>query len=156
MAHDRTGSVTRDIAADPAVVWNAISDITRMGEWSPECHRCEWQEGFNGPAVGARFDGYNRNGDKEWKTHAEIVRCEPGVAFHFKAMIGRSDFHFATWRYDLEPIDGGTRVTESWDDLRPDEALEQSKAVSGIDDRGARNNDTAATTLARLAAALEG
>ena len=156
MGHDKTGSVSRDIAVDPMTVWNTITDITRMGEWSPECYSCEWQEGFDGPAVGARFDGHNRNGDKEWHTHAEIDRCEPGVAFHFKAMIGRRDFHFANWRYDFEAIEGGTRVTESWDDLRPDAALEQSKSVSGVEDRGARNQETASTTLERLAATLEG
>ncbi len=155
MGHERTGSVTRDIAADPMTVWSAVSDITRMGEWSPECHTCEWQEGHDGPTVGARFDGHNRNGDKEWSTHAEIDRCEPGVAFHFKAMIGHSDFHFANWRYDLEAIDGGTRVTESWDDLRPEEALERSQEVSGVGDRSVHNNETASTTLERLAAALE-
>ena len=70
-------------------------------------------------------------------------------------MIGRSDFHFANWRYDLEAIDGGTRVTESWDDLRPEESLERSKEISGVGDRSVHNKETASTTLERLAAALE-
>src|SRR3546814_19646334 len=43
--------ITRDIAASPEAVYAAISDVTRMGEWSTECHTCEWQEGFDGPAV---------------------------------------------------------------------------------------------------------
>ena len=55
--------VSRDIAASPAAVFAAITDITRMGEWSPECVRAEWNEGFSAPAVDAVFTGHNRNGD---------------------------------------------------------------------------------------------
>ena len=27
------------VAADPMTVWEMISDITRMGDWSPECYK---------------------------------------------------------------------------------------------------------------------
>jgi hypothetical protein len=37
VSHDRI-EVRRTIAADPTAVWSAVTDITRMGEWSPECH----------------------------------------------------------------------------------------------------------------------
>jgi hypothetical protein len=39
-----------------------------MGEWSEECHACEWHEGFDSPVIGATFDGHNRHGDHEWTT----------------------------------------------------------------------------------------
>ena len=57
--------VSRRIAASPEAVWNAITDVTRMGEWSPECHTCEWKDDADGPAVGAWFVGHNRNGEFE-------------------------------------------------------------------------------------------
>ena len=38
--------ISRDIAAPPEAVYAAISDVTRMGEWSEECHTCEWHDGF--------------------------------------------------------------------------------------------------------------
>ena len=53
-----TVSVTREIAAPAETVWAMVSDVTRMGEWSEECHTCEWHEEFDGPAVGAVFDGH--------------------------------------------------------------------------------------------------
>ena len=31
--------VAIDIAADPAAVWALVSDVRRMGEWSPVCRR---------------------------------------------------------------------------------------------------------------------
>ena len=58
--------VSRDIAATPDVVYTAISDVTRMGEWSEECYSCRWHDGHDGPAVGAIFDGDNRQGAHEW------------------------------------------------------------------------------------------
>ena len=62
MATPTNDEVTIDVSAPPERVYGLISDITRMGEWSPECRRCEWIDGATGPAVGARFRGHNRLG----------------------------------------------------------------------------------------------
>ena len=147
-----TIEITREIAASPDAVYAAISDITRMGEWSQECYAGEWHEGFAGPAVGAVFDGHNRNGDKEWTTQGTITEAEPGRSFVFEcSMFG---FHYATWGYRIEPAGAGCRVTEWSIDLRPESALEFSIATSGIADRAGRNRETMSATLERLAAAL--
>ena len=146
--------VSRDIAAHPDAVYAAISDVTRMGEWSQECHACEWHEGFEGPAVGATFDGHNRNGEHEWTTVGKVVEAEPGRSFVFECSM--YDFHFSTWGYRIEPTDTGCRVTEWSEDLRPESAMEFSKKMSGIDDRAERNRQTISGTLERLAVALEG
>jgi uncharacterized protein YndB with AHSA1/START domain len=146
-------TVWRDIAASPDDVYAAISDVTRMGEWSQECYACEWHNGFDGPGIGAAFDGHNRNGDHEWTTQGKVIEAEPGRAFAFEcSMYG---VHYSTWGYRIEPIENGCRVTEWSDDLRPESALEFSKRVSGVDDRLSRNRQTMSRTLDRLAAALE-
>ena len=146
--------VSRDIAASPDAVYAAISDVTRMGEWSEECHSCEWHEGFDRPVVGATFDGHNRNGSKEWTSTGKVIAADPGRAFAFECSM--FDFHFSTWGYRIEPTDSGCRVTEWTEDLRPESALEFSKKMSGVDDREQRNHDTMSVTLERLAAAVEG
>ena len=145
--------VSRDIKASPEAVWNAISDVTRMGEWSPECHTCAWNEGFSGPEVGARFTGHNRNGEYEWTTEAEVIESVPGEKFAFDGVFG--DLHFSKWAYIIEPTDDGCRVTETWDEGRPDNIIEMTKSISGVDDRGEHNRRTMEETLARLAAAVE-
>ena len=145
--------ISRDIAASPEAVWAAISDVTRMGEWSEECVGCEWHDGVEGPVVGATFDGHNRNGDKEWTSQGKVVEAEPGRSFVFQC--SRYDFHFSTWGYRIEPTETGCRVTEWSEDLRPESALEFSKKMSGVDDRAERNRHTISGTLDRLAAALE-
>ncbi len=145
--------ITRDIAASPQDVYAAIADVTRMGEWSSECHSCEWHDGFDAPVVGATFDGHNRNGDKEWTTQGKVVEAEPGRSFVFECSM--MDFHYSTWGYGIEPTQTGSRVTEWTESLIPDSAQEYARETSGVPDREARNRETISTTLERLADALE-
>jgi uncharacterized protein YndB with AHSA1/START domain len=146
--------ITRDIATSPDLAYAAIADVTRMGEWSEECHACEWHEGFEGPVVGATFDGHNRNGQYEWTTQGKVIEAEPGRVFAFECSM--MDFHYSTWGYRFEPTESGCRVTEWSDDLRPDSVLEFSRETSGIDDRTERNRATMSLTLERLASSLGG
>jgi uncharacterized protein YndB with AHSA1/START domain len=145
--------VSREIAAPAELVYATISDVTRMGDWSEECHTCEWHAGFDGPVVGATFDGHNRNGEHEWTTQGKVIEADPGRAFAFECSM--FDFHYSTWGYRIEPTASGSRVTEWSEDLRPESALEASKQISGIDDRAERNRSTMSGTLDRLAASLE-
>ena len=101
---------SRDIAATPEEVYAAISDVTRMGEWSEECVACQWHEGFDGAAIGATFDGHNRNGDHTWTTQGKIIEADSGAAFAFECSM--MDFHYSTWGYRIEPTEAGCRVTE--------------------------------------------
>ena len=150
---DKRIEISREIKVSPESVYAAISDVTRMGEWSEECYACEWHEGFDGPAVGAGFDGHNRNGHLTWTTQGRVIEADPGRAFAFECSM--MDFHYSTWGYRIEPTSAGCLVTEWSDDLRPESVLEFSKQVSGVDDRTDRNRQTMSGTLDRLAAALE-
>lgn len=145
--------VSRTIAAAPAVVFAALTDITRMGEWSPETVRAEWNDGATGAAVGATFTGFNRNGDREWATEATIVELVPDERFFFDCSV--RGFVFSKWGYSIEPADGGCVVTEYAQDLRPESALEYSAQVSGVSDRLTHNRAGMEATLERLARALE-
>lgn len=146
-------TISRDIAASPEKAYAAISDVSRMGEWSEECYACEWHDGFDGPRLGATFDGHNRHGEHEWTTQGKVVEAEPGQSFAFECSM--HGYHFSTWGYRIEPTSTGCRITEWSDDLRPESALEYSKQMSGVDDRTERNRRTMTGTLDRLAAVLE-
>lgn len=145
--------VSREIAASPAAVYAAITDVTRMGEWSQECYAAEWNEGFDRAAIGAVFTGHNRAGDKEWSTQATIVDLVENERFFFDCSL--NDFTFSKWGYTIESVEGGCRVTEYTQNLLPPEFREASFEISGVKDRDARNRDTMAGTLDRLAATLE-
>jgi uncharacterized protein YndB with AHSA1/START domain len=145
--------ISRDIATSPELAYAAIADVTRMGEWSEECYACEWHEEFEGPVVGATFDGHNRNGEHEWTTQGKVIVADPGRAFAFECSM--MEFHYSTWGYRFEPTESGCRVTEWNDDLRPESVLEFSQQTSGIEDRTERNRTTMSLTLERLAASVE-
>ncbi len=145
--------VSREIAASPAAVFASITDVTRMGEWSPETYAAEWKEGFDHPAVGAVFVGHNRNDGNEWTTEARIVELVENERFFFDCQVG--DFVFAKWGYTIEPTDAGCLVTEYSQNLIPEELRERSAGISGVTDRETHNRAGMETTLERLAAALE-
>lgn len=146
-------SVRTDIAAAPDTVWALISDITRMGEWSPENTGGTWKGGATGPALGARFTGANANGKKSWTTSCTVNACEPGRAFGFGVKAG--GLRVAQWDYRIEPTDAGCSVTETWTDNRGGFVKFAGKIVSGVDEREPHNRAGMEQTLAALKAAAE-
>lgn len=87
-----------------------VSDVTRMGEWSPVCRSCWWDEG-DGPRVGAWFTGRNEAPDRDpWETRSLVVAASPAEEFAF--MVGGA---WVRWGYSFTPVSGGTQVTESWE-----------------------------------------
>jgi uncharacterized protein YndB with AHSA1/START domain len=113
MSDTSTGTATVVIHRPPHDVWAALADVTRMGEWSPECTAGRWVEGATGPVVGAKFEGDNAvtvagRTVKKWTTTSEVTACEPGAVFEFVAE------GYTTWRYVFAPEATGTRVTETF------------------------------------------
>lgn len=106
------GKASVHIDAEPDAVYELISDITRMGEWSPECQGGDWIDGAT-PSVGSQFHGRNRRGDNEWTTPNTVIAAEAGREFAW--VVGTPDFQVCTWRFSLTPDNGGTTVTESFE-----------------------------------------
>jgi len=110
-----TDEVSTVIRAPAEQIYDLVADLPRMGEWSPECAAVEWLDGATGPAVGAGFVGHNRTGPRglvKWSRRGTVRAAERGVEFAFATEEGGVEG--TTWRYRLEPIEGGTRVTESY------------------------------------------
>ena len=68
--------------------------------------QCEWHDGYDGPVVGATFDGHNRHGEHEWTTQATIIEADPGRAFAFECSM--MEFHYSTWGYCIERTASGS------------------------------------------------
>jgi uncharacterized protein YndB with AHSA1/START domain len=149
MAYPTTAS--RDIAAPAARVWALVSDLPRMGEWSPENEGGRWVKGTTGPMLGAIFRGNNKNGIRRWSTTVTVVACDPGKVFEFAVTAG--PLAVAKWRYEFEDIATGCRVTESWVDERKPWLASVARVLG---DHGASNAERQMTsTLASLAKAAE-
>lgn len=115
------GSLEIMIAAPADDVYDLVSDVTRMGEWSSVCHSCVWEPGSHSPAVGARFVGHNRQGEREWSANCQVISAEPGKEFAFATLVPDSDEPLwrTVWRYTITPEDDGTRLTESFEVVNP-------------------------------------
>ncbi|HYO04435.1 MAG TPA: SRPBCC family protein [Mycobacterium sp.] len=102
-------SVVVDLDADR--LYALVADVTRMGEWSPQCRACWWDEG-DGPTVGAYFTGRNDDGQRTWETRSRVVAAKPGREFSWVVNEG-----WVRWGFTLQPLEdpeGATRLTESW------------------------------------------
>src|SRR5271154_6104648 len=103
------------VARPPNLLYDMVSDVTRMGEWSPVCKACWWDEApdpATGPAAGAWFTGRNESGDRVWEGRSQVSVAEPGREFAF--LVGGVDVALVSWNYSFAPVDGGTELTESW------------------------------------------
>lgn len=142
-------TVSETIAAPAEKLYDMVSDLPRMGEWSPENRGGRWLDGAHGPAAGARFRGNNAHGWRRWSTTVTVTAAEPGRRFAFHVSYG--PVGIADWSYEFAPAaDAGTTVTQSWTDLRPQLLQLFGKPVTGVGDRATYNRQAMRTTLANL------
>ena len=143
-------AVTRDIAAPSEKVWALVTDLPRMGEWSPENAGGKWVKGATGPALGSVFQGSNKNGIRRWSTDVTVVAYEPNKVFEFAVTTG--PLAVACWRYEFEETDAGCRVTESWADHRKPWFVTVARVMG--DHSAEHAEQEMASTLGNLAAAV--
>ncbi|MFL6205122.1 MAG: SRPBCC family protein [Acidimicrobiales bacterium] len=113
MSVPTTASRSIHIAAPPEVVYDLVSDVTRTGEWSPECRSCEWLD--EPGQVGSRFKGHNRQGPARWTTTARVRAADRPRTFGFATLFKDADS--TRWTYDIAPSAGGTTLTESFESV---------------------------------------
>jgi uncharacterized protein YndB with AHSA1/START domain len=147
------GEVTIRMDAPPETVWALVSDVTRIGEFSPETFEARWTRGSTGPEVGAHFKGHvKRNGvGPTYWTPCRVTKCVPNEVFEF--LVGTEDVAVNNWGYRIEPDGDGSLVTEYFR-LEPRLPLRLYWAVLGRL-RGRTNEKGMRTTLERVKVVVE-
>ena len=145
--------VTRQLSASPEKVFAMVSDLTRMGEWSPENNGGVWTKGATGPAVGAMFKGRNANGGKSWSTSSKVFEFDPPRKIVWALMVAGS--RWCDWVWQVEPSNGGSLVTHTWVDRRSKLANWLGGKISKVEDRGVHNRINMVATLDALAMAAD-
>lgn len=103
---DRELRAERLVAAPPAAVWAALTDLSRMPEWSPELVRMvPLLPG--GLRVGQHYLGINRRGPVVWPTRSVVAALERERLLAWDTRTSGS-----RWIYELTPEGDGTRVVQ--------------------------------------------
>ena len=149
-----TGEVSVHMKAPPEKVWALVSDVTRIGEFSPETFEARWTRGSTGPEVGASFKGHvKRNGvGPTYWTLCTVTVCEPEHQFEWA--VGNDAVTTNNWGYRLQPDGDGTLVTEYFR-LEPSLPMRLYWTVLGPL-RARTNEQGMRTTLERMKAVIEG
>uniref|UniRef100_A0AAU2JGV1 SRPBCC family protein n=1 Tax=Streptomyces sp. NBC_00049 TaxID=2903617 RepID=A0AAU2JGV1_9ACTN len=148
------------VDAAPADVHRLVADLRNMGRWSPECRRV-WVPRTS-VRRGSRFVGFNRRGLFVWFTTGRVTALRapaaPAGCGEFIFDVGILGLPIARWGYRFEPQGDGTRVTETWQDLRTGRGARLTELLGAVfagtdpERRIEVNRAGMRTTLARLAA----
>ncbi len=142
------------VAVKPDELYALVSDVTRMGDWSPVCRACWWDEG-DGPRVGAWFTGRNETPERTWEARCQVVAADAGRKFGWEVNNG-----WVYWEYTFEPEGEGTLLTESWEFLPPGIAGFRERLGAQADAEIEKRSEAAKTgipaTLAAIKKAAEG
>ena len=104
------------IEADAEVLYDMVSDLPRIGEWSPECERVAWEGDVTLPVEGSTFTGYNAVGPGRrirYSRHGQVLKAERGSEFTFITDEGGRPS--TLWRYRFEQTAKGTKVSEGYE-----------------------------------------
>jgi putative intracellular protease/amidase len=136
-------SVSRVIPADPLTVYDALSDITTIGQRSPETHAGKWL------TPGKKFKGYNHIGPLyRWSTACTVTADAPGRTFAFDVAWPSK----TSWRYELTALDDATEVILTMTKMQPQAApVLAIQRMVGVHDRAQHLRTGMGQTLERLA-----
>lgn len=104
MSADRELRAATEVAAPPERVWEVLSDVARMPEWSRETVRMVPLKP-GGLRPGQWYLGVNRRGFVVWPTRSVVTAVEPG-----RRLAWDTRSSGAHWFYELSPSAGGTTL----------------------------------------------
>lgn len=137
-------SASVEVACSPLAAWELLTDVGRIGEFSPECTGARWIGGASGPSRGARFEGTNRIVDQAndieyiWIRPCTVTTAQAPHRFSYTVGDRYDGTPATSWDHiEIEPTAIGCRITQRFQHL--------PRGLSGIrhiaDDDPARARD---------------
>lgn len=144
-----TITVERTIAAPAATVFALLSDAAKHAEFDGSGTVRGTRQASRPLSLGTTF-GMSMHMGASYRTSNEVVEFEQDRRIAWKTTGLKGLIGGRIWRYELEPVDGGTHVKETWDvsNDRQKFFLKRSKLAPAAE-TGMRR------TLERLAETLE-
>ncbi|MCB0923704.1 MAG: SRPBCC family protein [Mycobacterium sp.] len=140
-----------EIEAPVSTVWNLVSDLGKMPQWSPQCRMMK----ALGPIrPGTRTINVNRHNLLFWPTTSVITEVIPEKKLAFRVPINHS-----VWTFELEPTATGTRLVESRhaeNGVTATSTILTKAALGGVESFEKELLDGMHQSLERIKAAAEG
>jgi uncharacterized protein YndB with AHSA1/START domain len=133
-----TESVERVIAAPPEAIFAMLADPRRHKDFDGSGMVREAKNVPNQLKLGAKF-GMSMKLGVPYSMVSTVIEFEPNrrIAWQTFPPVGRAIAGGRIWRFELEPVDGGTLVRETWD-------ISQEKVKAIV--KGARSKTIVAMT----------
>jgi uncharacterized protein YndB with AHSA1/START domain len=141
-------TVERVIAAPPEKIFDLLADPSRHREIDGSGTVREAKGGSERLALGSKF-GMSMKLGIPYSMVSTVIEFEDNrrIAWQTRPPIGGSLAGGRIWRYELEPVDGGTRVRESWD-------ISQEKVKAVVRPARAKTRKNMEQTLERIEAVV--
>jgi uncharacterized protein YndB with AHSA1/START domain len=139
-----------DIDAPVTKVWELVSDLKLMPQWSPQCRL---MKSFGPLRAGAKTININRRKFLVWPTTSQITEFIPEKKLAF-----RVNENGTVWSYELEPTATGTRLIESRhaeNGVKPFSTMTVNALMGGVPSFEEELVDGMNQSLARIKAAAE-
>jgi hypothetical protein len=154
------------LSCTPEATWALISEIERMGEFSPECVEAWWVNGFPARSVGGRFEGRNRiqRGDAiyEWIRPCDVTKWSPPATFSYTVGDRFDGSPSTCWTFSVQPdADAVTlrqefaHVADGLSGIRGMAELDPPAARRVVADRLSQLHDAMRQTLTAMKLVLE-
>lgn len=140
-----------EINAPVSKVWNLVSDLSRMPQWSPQCRLMKPL----GPVrPGTRTLNLNRRNYLFWPTTSTVTEVVPERKIAFRVNANNT-----VWSYELEPTATGTKVVETRhaeNGVKAVSTMTVNAVLGGVPEFEKELLEGMNTSLARIKAAAEG
>jgi hypothetical protein len=161
-----TAAAEVEVSCSAGEAWDLVSNVERIGEFSPECVQAWWVADRPARAVGGRFEGRNRkvdaDGIREWIRPCDVLVWQPGRQFSWAVGDRYDGTPASLWTISIKPGSSGVVLSQEfrhvpdglsglrhWAEADPERAADEVAARTADLERGM------ATTLGRMKAALE-
>lgn len=112
-AASATATVSAVVPADPDAVFAAVTDLARLPEWNARMTRAVELPARLVPGAEwvVEFEVYGR----KWRSRSCLESVDAGErSFAYRTQTDDGNPSYAEWRWQVEPADGGSRVSVSW------------------------------------------
>lgn len=144
---DKVVSVSRVIDASPDAIFDVLADPARHAEIDGSGMVQQNRGESTRLALGSKFGMDMKMGPVPYRISNTVKEFEEN------RLIAWAHFGGHRWRYELEPVEGGTKVTESFDWSTCKPGVGKGIELAGYPKQHPANMEA---TLERLAAVVEG